>query len=70
VTLTLPLPPNVTGLKAEPVTIPADQSAGTLVIEAASDAAEAQLANMVIQAVSQWEGEAAVDQPVTLKITK
>lgn len=70
VTLTLPLPPNVTGVKAEPVTIPADQSAGTLVIEAASDAQEAQLANMVVQAVSQWEGEAAVDQPVTLKITK
>lgn len=70
VTLTLPLPPNVTGLKADPVTIPADQSAGTLIIEAASDAPEAQLANMVVQAVAQWEGEAAVDQPVTLKITK
>lgn len=70
VTLTLPLPPNVTGLKAEPVTIPADQTVGTLVIEAASDAMEAQLANMVVRAVAQWEGEAAVDQPVTLKITK
>lgn len=70
VTLTLPLPPNVAGVKAEPVTIPADQSAGTLVVEAAGDAPEAQLANMVVRAVSQWEGEAAVDQPVTLKVVK
>ena len=70
VTLTLPLPPNVTGVKAEPVTIPADQTMGTLVVEAAGDAPEAQLANMVVRAVAQWEGEAAVDQPVTLKVTK
>jgi len=70
VTLTLPLPPNVTGVKAEPVTIPADQSAGTIVVEAAGDAPEAQLANMVIRAVSQWEGDAAVDQPITLKVMK
>ena len=70
VTLTLPLPPNVTGVKAEPVVIPADQSMGTLVIEAAGDAPEAQLANMVVRAVAQWEGEAAVDQPITLKVAK
>lgn len=70
VTLTLPLPPNVAGVKAEPVTILADQSAGTLVVEAAADAPEAQLANMVVRAVAQWEGEAAVDQPVTLKVIK
>ena len=70
VTLTLPLPPNVTGVKAEPVMIPADQSAGTLIVEAAGDAPEAQLANMVVRAVAQWEGEAAVDQPVTLKVGK
>ncbi len=70
VTLTLPLPPNVTGIKAEPVTIPAEQSAASIFIEAAADAPEAQLANMVIRAVAQWEGEAAVDQPVTLKVVK
>ncbi len=70
VTLTLPLPPNVTGVKAEPVVIPADQSMATLVIEAAGDAPEAQLANMVVRAVAQWEGEAAVDQPITLKVAK
>ena len=70
VTLTLPLPPNVTGVKGEPVTIPAEQSVGSIFVEAAADAPEAQLANMVIRAVSQWEGEAAVDQPVTLKVVK
>ncbi len=70
VTLTLPLPPNVTGIKAEPVTIPAEQSTASIFAEAAADAPEAQLANMVIRAVAQWEGEAAVDQPVTLKVVK
>ena len=57
-------------VKAEPVVIPANQAAGTLVVEAAGDASEAQLANMVVRAVAQWEGEAAVDQPVTLKVVK
>ena len=70
VTLTLPLPPNVTGIKAEPVSVPAEQSAGSIFIEAAADAPEAQLANMVVRVVAQWEGEAAVDQPVTLKVVK
>ena len=70
VNLTLPLPPNVAGIKAEPITIPADQTAGVLIVEAAGDAAEAQLANMVVRAISQFEGEAAVDQPINLKITK
>ena len=70
VTLTLPLPPGVAGVKAEPVTIPAEQSAGSIFVEAAGDAPEAQLANMVIRAVAQWEGEAAVDQPVALKVIK
>lgn len=70
VTLTLPLPPGVVGVKAEPVTVPADQSAGTLVVEAAADAPEAQLANMVVRAVAQFDGEAAVDQPVALKVVK
>jgi hypothetical protein len=70
VTLTLPLPPGVAGIKAEPMTIPADQTAGILIVEAAADAAEAQLANMVVRATSQFEGEAAVDQPINLKITK
>ena len=70
VTLTLPIPPNVVGIKAEPVAVPADQSAGILIVEAAGDAPEAQLANMVVRAISQFEGEAAVDQPINLKVVK
>ena len=70
VTLTLPLPPGVTGVKAEPATIPTDQSAGVLVVEAAADAPEAALANMVVRAGAQFDGEAAVDIPVTLKVVK
>ncbi len=70
VTLTLPLPPGVVGVKAEPVVVPADQTAGTLVVEAAADAPEAQLANMVVRVVAQFDGEAAVDQPVALKVVK
>jgi hypothetical protein len=70
VTLTLPLPPGVVGVKAEPVMVPADQTAGVLVVEAAADAPEAALANMVVRVVAQFEGEAAVDQPVALKVVK
>jgi hypothetical protein len=67
-TITLPLPPGVAGVKAEPVTIPADKNEGVLVVEAAADAPEAQLANMVVRASAQFEGEAAVDAPVALKV--
>lgn len=70
VTLSLPVPAGVVGVKAEPVAVPADQSAAVVVIEAAADAPEAQLANMVIRATAQFEGEAAVDQPITLKVVK
>lgn len=68
VTVTLPLPPGVAGIKAETVTIPADKNEGVLVIEAAADAPEAALANMVVRAGAQFDGEAAVDAPVTLKV--
>ena len=68
VTLTLPIPAGVKGIKAEPITISAGKSTGTLVVEAESNAPEVQLANMVIRAVTTWDGEAAVDQPLTLKV--
>lgn len=70
VILSLPLPPNTVGIKADPVTIPGDQSAGTLTIEAAADAPEVAFANLVIRATAPWNGEANVDQPVTLKTVK
>lgn len=68
VTVSLPLPPGVAGVKAEAVTIPADKNEGVLVIEAAADAPEAQLANMVVRASAEFDGEAAVDAPATLKV--
>ncbi len=68
VTLTLPLPPNVKGLVAQPVTIAADQKEGVLKISAAEDATEGPLANMVVRANMQFHGDAAVDQPISLKV--
>ncbi|MDZ4684972.1 MAG: pre-peptidase C-terminal domain-containing protein [Planctomycetaceae bacterium] len=70
VTLTLPLPPGVTGVKAEPVAVPADQAAGTLVVEAVEGATEGQLPNLVVRVASEFDGEAAVDQPVVIKVMK
>ena len=71
ITLNLPLPPNVKGLVAPAVTIPADKSDGIFVINAAGDATEGQLANMVIRGTSNFGGEqAAVDVPVAIKVSK
>ena len=70
VTFTVPIPTSVVGVKAEPVSIAADQTSATLVIEAAADAPESQLANIVVRATAQFEGEAVVDQPIALKVVK
>lgn len=71
VTLTLPLPPGVAGLTAEPVTIPADQTEGVLAITAAADATEGKLPNMVVRATTDFQGsQAVVDVPVTLTVAK
>ncbi|MAG92975.1 MAG: hypothetical protein CMJ48_04410 [Planctomycetaceae bacterium] len=69
-TLTLPLPPGVAGLTAAPVTIPADKSEAVLSIQAAADATEGQLANLVIRATMEFQGKAAVDQAVALNVSK
>ncbi|WP_166831325.1 hypothetical protein [Thalassoroseus pseudoceratinae] len=70
VKLSLPLPPNVTGLSAAEVTIPAGQNEGVLTVQADGNATEGALANLVIQAAMEFEGQAAVDVPVTLKVSK
>lgn len=70
VTLTIDHPKAISGVTAAPVTIPADQSEGTLVIAANGEATEGALANLVVRAVSQFEGEAMVDQPVTINVAK
>lgn len=70
VELSLALPPNVTGLSAAPVTVPADKNEGVLIIQAAGDATEGQLANVVVHATMEFNGKAGVDQPLPVNVAK
>jgi hypothetical protein len=70
VELTLPLPPGVKGVTATTVQIPADKTEVTIPIKAAADATEGDLANMVVRAKADFQGEALVDAPIKLKVTK
>lgn len=70
VTLSLPLPPGVVGLSAPAVTIPADKNEGVLMIAAAGDATLGQLANMVVRASMEFNGPAAIDQPLAINVTE
>ncbi|MDA1016146.1 MAG: hypothetical protein O3A00_17030, partial [Planctomycetota bacterium] len=71
ITLSLPLPPDVKGLAAPAITIPADKTEGMFVINAAGDATEGQLANMVIRGTADFGGDkAAVDVAVAIKVAK
>ncbi|QDT41225.1 hypothetical protein Pan241w_12850 [Gimesia alba] len=70
VELTLPLPPGVKGVTATTVQIPADQTEATIPIKAGADATEGDLANMVVRAKADFQGEALVDAPIKLKVTK
>ncbi len=70
VTLTLDVPPNIKGITAVPVTVPPDQSEGTLAIEATAEAPEGAIANLVVRAAAEFEGPALVDQPVAITISK
>lgn len=69
-TLSLPLPPGVVGVTAPEVVIPADKNEGTLVVTAAADATEGQLANMVVRAKMDFGGPAEVDQPIAINVQK
>lgn len=68
--LTLPLPPGVKGVTAETVQIPADKTEATLSIKASAEATEGDLANLVVQAKADFQGEALVDAPIKLKVSK
>lgn len=70
VELSLPLPPGVTGLKANPVTVAPDAKEAVLVVEATGEATEGQLANMVIRGTADFNGKGSSDAPITLKINK
>lgn len=69
VTLTIPFPPGFAGLTSEFVTIPADQTEGVITIRASADATEGDIANLVVRAVSEFDGRAEVDIPVAVKVT-
>ena len=68
VTLELSAPPAVKGVTAAPVVIPADKTEGVLVIQAAADATEGALADLAVRATAEFNGKAAVDQAVTVKV--
>ncbi len=70
VTLRLPHVPGVKGVTAEAVTVPADKNEGVLVIQAAGDATLGTLPNLVVRGTMQFEGQAAVDSAITLKVSK
>jgi hypothetical protein len=68
VTLSLVLPPGVAGLSAEATPVPADKNEGMLTITAAADAMEGELKNIVVRANCDFDGPAAVDSLVVLKV--
>ena len=70
VKLSFPLPPGVAGLAGPEVPVAADKNEAVIPIQAAADATEGQLPNLVIHATADFGGEAAVDLPVAIKVTK
>ncbi|HUG17902.1 MAG TPA: hypothetical protein VMM56_02925, partial [Planctomycetaceae bacterium] len=70
VNVTLPLPPGVTGLKTEPLSIPPDQTEGILKILAEANGTEGKIENIVVRGEMDHRGKASVDAPVALTITK
>lgn len=68
--LSFPMPAEVTGLSAAPVMIPADKNEGTLVVQATAEATEGKLPNLVVRGSMDFQGKAAVDQPIAITVTK
>jgi len=69
VTISVPLPPGVAGLSGG-VEIPADQTEAKFQLSAAADATEGQLAQMVIRAAAEWNGQQLVDVPAAIKVSR
>lgn len=68
VTIALPLPAGVTGIKAAPVGIAADKKDAVMTIVADASAKPGELANLVVRAQMEYQGKAEVDAPIALKI--
>lgn len=70
VTLSLPLPPGVTGLSSDAPVVAADQTEGVLTVTAAADAPAGAIANLVVQGTMDFAGTATVDVPVAITVTE
>jgi hypothetical protein len=68
VTLGLPLPPGVVGIRADAVTIPVGKTDGVLTVIADKSAPAGAVANLVVRGAAEFEGRAEVDAPISLKI--
>lgn len=69
VTLDIIVPPNVTGVTAAEVVVPADQSTGKLVVQAAADAVEGNHAYVAVRARLTWKDKPIeVHQPIPLNV--
>lgn len=70
-TLECVVPPEVKGISAEPVTVPAEEKQAKLVIRASDDATEGQHKFVAIRANVELEGKkVSVDQTITLNVVK
>ncbi len=70
VTINLAPPPGTKGLSSQPVTIAADQKEATLVVSAAGDATEGDIANLVVRGTADWNGPSSADIAAKIKIGK
>ncbi len=69
VKVSLPAIPNLKGLAAVEVEVPADKNEGILTITAAGDAADGMQANLVVRGTADFGGPAQVDAPAPLQVT-
>lgn len=71
VTVSLDLSPAAKGVAAAPITIPADQTEGTLVVTAAADATEGAIQYLALRGTADWNGsKVGADQPIAVKVVK
>jgi hypothetical protein len=68
VTLGLPLPPGVAGIKADAMTIPANKTEGVLTIAADKSATQGAIGNLVVRGTAEFDGKAEVDVPISIKV--
>jgi len=68
VKLSLPAVPNLKGVAAAEVDIPADKNEGVLTVTAAGDAVEGMQANLIVRGTADFGGPAQVDAPAAIQV--